>query len=122
MQVTSTRGLVVVRVDATPESDAAIGQGFDAAHRLGAELILLHIPPSADSRHWDTLADAPWYAAARQLVTNALNGWPDKYPDVVYRTHYRQGNPAEVLAGYTKVADRVFTGDGAVDTMGTKDR
>lgn len=122
MKATSTRGLVVVRVDASPESDAAIGQAFDAAHRLGAELILLHIPPSAGTRHWDTIADAPWYAAARQLVTNALNGWPDKYPEVVYRTHYRQGEPTEVLARYTKVADRVFTGDGAVDYMAPQDR
>ena len=108
MHATSTRGLVVVQVDTTPESDAAIGQAFDTAHRLGAELILLHIPPTTDTHHWDTIADAPWYAAARQLVTNALNGWPDKYPDVVYRTHYREGHPTQILANYTAIADTVI--------------
>ncbi|MGW1344420.1 universal stress protein [Kribbella sp. NPDC002412] len=109
MKLTESRGLVVALVDASPIAGDVIGQGFEAAQELGTELILLHIPTTTDPRTWDTISDAPWYRPARQLVTTALNGWPDKFPDVVFRTHYRLGDPTEVLAGYAQIADQVVT-------------
>ena len=39
-----------------------------------------------------------------------MAGWPEKYPDVVFRTHYRPGHPVQVLAQQSKYADLLVVG------------
>jgi nucleotide-binding universal stress UspA family protein len=101
---TEVQGLVVVGVSASAVAYDAIGYAFEAAVQRGAELILVHVLP-------DGTADQSWYPAARRLVTEALDGWPEKYPEVTFRTHYRPGDPTDVLVGYSRVADLVVVGE-----------
>lgn len=106
---TQVQGLIVVGVSASAASQEAIGYACEAAATWNAELILVHVPEGVPAGAGD-IADQPWYPAARRLVNHALDGWPDKFPAVTYRTHYRLGDPAEVLAGYSRVSDLVVVG------------
>ncbi|MEI8406596.1 MULTISPECIES: universal stress protein [unclassified Kribbella] len=110
---TQVQGLIVVGVIASGGSHEAIGYAFRAAATRGGELILLYVLEGAPTR-----PDQPWYPAARQLVTRALDGWPDKFPDVTFRTHYRLGDPADVLARYSQVADLVVVGGASSTPLG----
>jgi nucleotide-binding universal stress UspA family protein len=103
---TQVQGLIVVGVSASAVSRDAIGYAFEAAATRGAELILVHVLENIP----DGIAGQPWYPAARRLVSEALDGWPEKFPDVTFRTHHRRGDPAEVLIGYSRVADLVVVG------------
>ncbi len=107
-------GLIVVGVDGSQACQAALGFGFEMAAERGAELVIVHVPrqpedfPPPDV--WIDPENAPWHHDARQLISESLAGWPDKYPDVVFRTHYRPGHPVEVLAQHSKAADLVVVG------------
>jgi nucleotide-binding universal stress UspA family protein len=59
---------------------------------------------------WSDPDEALWYDDARALVAEAVASWPDKYPDVVFRTHYRPGHPVEVLARESQYADLLVVG------------
>jgi nucleotide-binding universal stress UspA family protein len=108
------RGQIVVAVDGSPGAHDAIGFAFESAAERGAELSIVHVPdlpgnfPSPDL--WLDSADAPWRRDARAMVTEALVGWADKYPDVVYRTHFRPGHPVQVLAKESQYADLLVVG------------
>jgi nucleotide-binding universal stress UspA family protein len=108
------RGQIVVGVDGSPGAQDAIGFAFEAAAERGAELSIVHVPvvpesfPSPDL--WLDPADAPWRHDARVMVTEALVGWADKYPGVVYRTHFRPGHPVQVLAKESQYADLLVVG------------
>lgn len=114
---TQVQGLIVVGVIASEGSHEAIGYAFRADATRGAELILLHVLEGALTSP-DGIADQPWYPAARQLVTRALDGWPDRFPDVTFRTHYRLGDPADILARYAQVADLVVVGGASSTPLG----
>ncbi|MEU4392151.1 universal stress protein [Kribbella sp. NPDC023855] len=108
------RGQIVVGVDGSHACQGAIRFAFESAAERGAELSLVHVPdipesfPSPDL--WLDPADAPWRHDARVMVTEALAGWGDKYPDVVFRTHYRPGHPVQVLAKESQYADLLVVG------------
>ncbi len=107
-------GMVVVGVDGSHSCQAALAFAFEVAAERGAELTIVHVPrvpkdclpPSV----WGDPDNAPWQHDARALVTHALAGWADKYPDVVFRTHYRPGHAVQVLAQHSKAADLVVVG------------
>jgi nucleotide-binding universal stress UspA family protein len=107
-------GLIAVGVDGSPSGQAALGFAFEAAAERGAELLLIHVPDVPESFPrpglWTDPEDAPWHRDARRLVGAALNRWPDKYPDVVFRTHYSAGHPIQVLARQSAYADLVVVG------------
>ena len=107
-------GMVVVGVDGSPDNQGALGFGFEYAAERGAELVIVHVPVAPDpyprTDVWLDPADAPWQKTAHTLITESVAGWPDKYPDVVFRTHYRAGHPVEVLAQHSKAADLVVVG------------
>jgi nucleotide-binding universal stress UspA family protein len=76
---------VVVGVDPGPQTQAAIGFAVEHAFRHGRPLIAL--------RAWNLLTDAPAIrsmyptsgdleSSQRQVLSEALAGWHDRYPDV----------------------------------------
>jgi nucleotide-binding universal stress UspA family protein len=107
-------GMIVVGVDGSHAGQAALGFAFEVAAERSAELVIVHVPPQREGFPppgvWINSADLPWQQAARQLVSDAVAGWPNKYPDVVFRTHYRPGDPVQVLAQHSKAADLVVVG------------
>ncbi|TDU83790.1 nucleotide-binding universal stress UspA family protein [Kribbella voronezhensis] len=111
---TPAQGQIVVGVDGSHSCQAALGFAFEIAAERGAELTLLHVPevPETFPRPdlWVDPEDASWHRDARALVGEALSGWPDKYPDVIFRTRYPIGHPVQVLAKESEYADLVVVG------------
>jgi nucleotide-binding universal stress UspA family protein len=94
-------GPIVVGVDGSAVSDAAIATAFDEASWRGAELVAVHSwleyisDPALD--RW---FGADWEQAKQtenELLAERLAGWQEKYPDVVVRRIVSQGRPAECL-------------------------
>lgn len=94
-------GPIVVGVDGSEVSDAAIATAFDEASWRGAELVAVHSwleyisDPALD--RW---FGADWEQAKEtetELLAERLAGWQGKYPDVVVRRVVSQGRPEECL-------------------------
>jgi nucleotide-binding universal stress UspA family protein len=109
-----SQGQIVVGVDGSHSGQTALGFAFEIAAERDAELTLVHVPEVPESfprpSLWLDPDDAPWHRDARVLVGEALAGWPDKYPTVVYRTRYPEGHPVQVLANESQYADLVVVG------------
>jgi len=107
-------GPVVVGVDGSPTSDAAIATAFDEASWRGAELVAVHSWLEYASDH--VLArglDAEWAQVElgeTELLAERLAGWQEKYPDVVVRRVVTQGRPVERLLEEATAAQLVVVG------------
>jgi nucleotide-binding universal stress UspA family protein len=108
------RGQIVVGVDGSHAGQAALGFAFEIATERHAELTLVHVAAGPDPFPrpdlWLDPEDAPWHHAARLVVADALAGWPEKYPEVVFRTRCPAGHPVQVLAKESEYADLIVTG------------
>lgn len=105
---------VVVGVDGSAGSQAALDFAFETASMRGSEVLVVHaadVPetyPRPD--RWLDPTNAPWTDAAALLVAESLAGWSEKYPDVVVRTRFVPGHPVQVLALESRPADLVVVG------------
>lgn len=103
---------VVVGVDGSPLSEAALAFAFDAAAARGVPLVAVHT-------WWDALVDptmAPlidWEAIEAdegEVLAERLAGWTSKYPDVPVERVIRRDRPAHVLAEQSERAQLVVIG------------
>ena len=92
---------VVVGVDGSASCERAIAFAYDEADARGVPLIALHtyLPWAydADAEVAADVAEAAGGAAEHALVSEALAGWREKYPDVETRTVVRLQHPATGL-------------------------
>ncbi|MBE9375965.1 universal stress protein [Saccharopolyspora sp. HNM0983] len=97
-----TTGPVVVGVDGSPVSAAAVAFAFDYAARHDRELVAVHawsdlpLEPFAQTGTWDT-AWGEVREEAEQVVAAALAGYREQYPDVVVRREVAPEKPAAAL-------------------------
>jgi nucleotide-binding universal stress UspA family protein len=101
---------VVLGVDGSTTSDAAIGFAFDEASIRRAPLVAVHSwgSPPADARtavFWDILA-----ADAKELLAGRLAGWGEKYPDVHVDQVVAHSRPALELLARSEQAQLVVVG------------
>lgn len=103
---------VVVGVDGSPVSEAALAFAFEAASVRGVPLVAVHT-------WWDLLVDpslAPlldWDAIEgdeRQVLAERLAGWGQKYPDVQVKRRVTRDRPARTLVEESRGAQLVVVG------------
>ncbi|HXV94397.1 MAG TPA: universal stress protein [Pseudonocardia sp.] len=105
-------GAVVVGVDGSPASEAAVAFAYEAAAVRRAPLLAVHA--------WrDTLIDPAWapifdWDAVEQeeeaLLAERLAGWGQKYPDVEVIRLVARDRPARVLVEHSATAQLLVVG------------
>jgi len=108
----SDRHPVLLGVDGTIASEAAIALAFDEAARRGSGLLALHawtdvgIPPLLGTDWWyDRQAEA------REIVAERLAGWQEKYPDVHVDRRVVCDVPSHALIAESRNAQLVVVGN-----------
>jgi nucleotide-binding universal stress UspA family protein len=103
---------VVVGIDGTPVSEAAIAFAFDAASSRRAPLLAVHTwvaalgdPSLAPLIDWEALA-----TEEEEVLAERLAGWAEKYPDVAVQRMVAQGGAAHALLDLTERAQLVVVG------------
>jgi nucleotide-binding universal stress UspA family protein len=103
---------VVVGVDGSPSSEAAIPFAFDEAAARHTALVAVHTwvdqlydPAIAELVDWQTAADQ-----AEVVLAERLAGWFEKYPDVPVQRVVAHGRAGHVLLDQAALAQLVVVG------------
>jgi nucleotide-binding universal stress UspA family protein len=107
---------VVVGVDGSPASEAAVGIAFDEAAQRGGRLIAVYawsdtvFPVGAYGTgypmvDWDLLDKQ-----AHDMLAERLAGWPDKYPQVSVHRVIARDRPAHALLDAAHGAELIVVG------------
>jgi nucleotide-binding universal stress UspA family protein len=99
-------GPVVVGIDGSPLSEAALEFAFGAADARGVPLIAVHVwndyavaVAVLEPVEWDAVE-----AEEHQLLAERLAGWSEKYPDVEVRRVVERDSPAHALIGHASAS------------------
>ncbi|HEX3650941.1 MAG TPA: universal stress protein [Pseudonocardiaceae bacterium] len=109
-------GPVVVGVDGSPASEAAVELAFEEASLRRAELVAVHtwLEHASDAAYvatvqpvldWDTLSERGMESLAERLA-----GWAEKYPDVVVVRRVTRGRPIVNLLAEAADAQLLLVG------------
>jgi nucleotide-binding universal stress UspA family protein len=111
-QVPDPRAPIVVGVDGSPVSEAALAFAYEAADALGAPLTAVHtwrdaavdltVAPLLD---WDAIE-----ADERVVLAERLAGWSEKHPDVPVQRLVPRDRPARALVELSRRAQLVVVG------------
>ena len=108
-------GPVIVGVDGSPASEAAIALAFDEASWRRVPLIAVHAWDDAflaalfEETRWTAERPAAEQHEA-ELLAQRLAGWQEKYPDVAVRRTVVRGRAAEVLLDLADRAQLILVG------------
>lgn len=108
-------GPVVVGVDGSPSSEAAVALAFDEASWRRVPLVAVHA--------WDDAFLAEMFDEARwererpemerresEVLAQRLAGWQEKYPDVVVRRTVTRGRASDELLAFADRAQLIVVG------------
>lgn len=114
-QTPRTTGPVVVGVDGSPTSDAAVAFAFQAASVRGADLVAVHvwddvIVPGTHKLQNVLVDPARIEQEERALLAQRIAGWADKYPDVSVHQTLVEGRAVTALLDQAKQAQLVVVG------------
>jgi nucleotide-binding universal stress UspA family protein len=109
-------GPVVVGLDGSPASEAAVAIAFDEASLRGADLVAVHTCSEyqSDSGYayarqfvvdWDAID-----VREREVLAERLAGWQEKYPDVLVRRVVARDRPVRALLEQTAEAQLLVVG------------
>jgi cation-transporting ATPase F len=109
------QGPVVVGVDGSPMSEAAIAHAFDEASIRGVSLVALHTWHDGDDggilgegrefSEW-----APVLGTEELFLAERLAGWQEKYPDVPVERVVVRDKPRHLLLEWSRKAQLVVVG------------
>lgn len=112
-------GRVVVGVDGSEVSAAAVGYAFAHASSRDVGLTVVHawwlefVEGSLASAPTTEAVETDWEHIAegqRLVVAESLAGWREKYPDVEVREHIVKGHPVEALVDESDGAELLVVG------------
>ncbi|WP_214369161.1 universal stress protein [Pseudonocardia sp. H11422] len=105
-------GPVVVGIDGSPISEAALAFAYEAAARRRVPLVAVHTwrdllvdPVMAPAMDWEAIA-----TDEHKLLAERLAGWSEKYPDVPVRRVVTRDRPAHALIEQSAHAQLVVVG------------
>jgi nucleotide-binding universal stress UspA family protein len=108
----ATDGPVVVGVDGSPVSEAALAFAFEQASMRRAPLVAVHVwwdllldPVTLPSLDWDGIL-----LRERAQLAERTAGWQEKYPDVAVELFVARDHPAGVLVEHSRRAQLVVVG------------
>lgn len=104
---------VLVGIDGSRASESAIEIAFDEASWRGVDLEAMHVWSDADLPAVGTLAsleESAVRSASEVLLAEALNGWHERYPEVVVHHRVEFENPTHRLIDAAKWAQLVVVG------------
>ena len=113
-EVDHAQAPVLVGIDGSPASEAAIEIAFAEASRRNVGLVALHA--WSDVNVFDSAFDfggAPWpelKAKEDEVLAERLAGWTERYPDVPVRRVVVRSEPARELVDLSKAAQLVAVG------------
>jgi nucleotide-binding universal stress UspA family protein len=103
---------VVVGIDGTPLSEAALAFAYDTAAAWDVPLVAVHTwlddvndPALAELVDWQTAA-----VQAEEVLAERLAGWGEKYPDVAVQRLVARGLPGHALLDQAATAQLVVVG------------
>jgi nucleotide-binding universal stress UspA family protein len=110
-----TEGPVVVGVDGSAVSEAAVAVAFEEAAARHATLVAVHVwsdvsvQPSlgatADDPHWSGIQ-----SFEEAVLSERLAGWTERYPDVSVQRVVARDRPVRVLSEYAERAQLLVVG------------
>ncbi|MFF0527258.1 universal stress protein [Nocardia amikacinitolerans] len=103
---------VLVGVDGSPGSDAAVGRAFEMAALLGVRVVALHAWNDPDLLQWTPVPDA-WEVLAQQerkLLSERLAGWSSQFPDLQVEKLVLQSPATRALLEHGADAQLIVTG------------
>ncbi|MGV7753757.1 universal stress protein [Mycobacterium kansasii] len=101
---------VLLGIDGSPASEAAVAVAFDEASRRGVELIALHAWSDLEVVELPGLNWSAVEAEAQVLLAERLAGWQERYPDVTVRRVVVCDRPARQLVERSQTAQLVVVG------------
>jgi nucleotide-binding universal stress UspA family protein len=108
-------GPIVVGVDGSPASEAALAFAYDMAARRKAELVAVHVWSDVVSVWGGSvpIPDLDWDAVAtdeRIVLSERLAGWRERYPDTAVRQVVHEDRPAQRLITEAEGAQLLVVG------------
>ncbi|GAA3434937.1 universal stress protein [Kutzneria kofuensis] len=108
-------GPVVVGVDGSPASEAALAFAYDMASRRNADLEAVHVWSDVISVWGGSvpIPDLDWDAVAtdeRIVLSERLAGWRERYPDTTVRQYVHENRPVQRLIHQAEGAQLLVVG------------
>jgi nucleotide-binding universal stress UspA family protein len=108
-------GPIIVGIDGSAAGEAAVGFAFAEADLRGCDLVAVHAwsrPVAHDASHTLPVVfnENAIRAGAERLVSEALAGWREKYPDVRLQHLLVHGHARHIMAEAGNGAQMVVTG------------
>jgi nucleotide-binding universal stress UspA family protein len=107
-------GPVVVGVDESAVSDHAVGFAFEEASLRNAPLVAIHTwhfpTPTEFGDPLPLVYDQEIAAAGERVLSEALAGWGERYPDVAVTRRVHRSQPAKALVDESDRAQLVVVG------------
>ncbi|MFC7448206.1 universal stress protein [Rhodococcus daqingensis] len=110
-----TEGPVVVGVDGSEVSEAAVAVAFEEAATRHASLIAVHVwsdvsvqpclGATADDPHWSGIQ-----SFEEAVLSERLAGWTERYPDVAVQRVVARDRPVRVLSEFAERAQLLVVG------------